>query len=160
MRGGLLALSRFSLQKQFWLLHRFCWKPPCMNYWSKSKHSFSPRGFHLSRSTDYLHLLLSLKWPGHFANSHWLQSLSTVCFRSLEQKNFAHIHEGRALEQQHWETGDSPWKSDQRLKVLRYSTNLDSDEGCTYSPLNWSKWLLQVPAFPSREKKIACEKSG
>lgn len=99
---------------------------------------------------------LSLKLPGHFANNHLLQSLSTVCFRSLEQENFVHIHEGRTLEQQHWENGDSPWKSDLCLKVervLSYSSNLDRDEGCTYSLLDSSNWLLQVSAFPSWEKK-------
>lgn len=159
LKGDLLAHGRFSLQKHLWLLWPFCSKSHWLKYRSKSKHAFSPRWFHPSRTTDYHNLSLSWKWPGHFASKHWLQSLFTVPCRRSGQMNFAQMHQGRALERQHRDVGDSPWKSYQCTTVWE-AAEIQQSFGQGWNvhlftvKLNWSKWLLRVYAFSLWKKQV------
>lgn len=100
---------------------------------------------------------LSLKLPGHFATNHLLQSLSTVCFRSLEQDNFVHIHNGRTLKQQHWENWGyslEVWSMPERVRgcwdrAVIWTGMKDAPIHCWTDPGGYSRCLL----FPRETKK-------
>lgn len=119
MRGGLFALGRFSSQKQFWLLHRFCWKPPCLNYWPKSNFSVpffqsqmvsSKWNYRLPASLFHWNYLATLQPTIYF--SHFPQSASGARNRTILSISIM----GEPWSSSTEKTGDIPWKSDPCLK--------------------------------------------